>query len=74
MKIKKTQNKDALPVDSYKHLGIDQLVVYSVKRIIDNSEECTFERLVYECFRLFPNKFGFLRYPNWPDAARINKA
>ncbi len=74
MKIRKTQIEGEFPSDSYKDIGVDQLVIYSVKNILDNSEECTFERLVCECFKLFPKKFGFLRYPNWPDATRINKA
>lgn len=58
----------------YINVGIDQLIVYAAKKIIDGGEECTFERLVYECFTLFPIKFGFKRYPDWPDSARINKA
>lgn len=74
MKLKKTQMAGEFPPDSYNDIGVDQLVIYSVKKILDNSEECTFERLVCECFKLFPKKFGFLRYPNWPDATRINKA
>ena len=61
-------------VEVYKNYGIDQLVVYAVKRILDANEECTFERLVYECFTLFPEKFEFKRYPEWPDSARITKA
>jgi len=60
--------------DSYKSIGIDQLVIYSAMRIISSGEECTFERLVFECFSLFPKKFGFQRYPEWPDSSRITKA
>ena len=56
------------------NIGVDQLVVYASKKILDNGEECTFERLVYECFKLFPQKFAFMRYPDWPDSTRINKA
>lgn len=59
---------------NYINIGIDQLVVYATKKIMDGGEECTFERLVYECFTLFPEKFKFKRYPQWPDSARINKA
>jgi hypothetical protein len=55
-------------------IGLDPLIVYAVKRIQDLGEECTFERLVYESFSLFPKKFAFLRYPQWPDATRINKS
>jgi len=60
--------------EQYKNSGIDQLTIYAAKKILDEGEECTFERLVYECFTLFPKKFGFKRYPAWPDSARINKA
>lgn len=62
------------PAGSYETQGLDQLVTYCVDRILQNGEECTFERLVYECFTLFPRKFGFARYPGWPDSARVNKS
>jgi len=58
----------------YKDIGLDQLIVYSIYRILRNNEECTFERLVFEAFTLFPEKFKLKRYPQWPNSALINKA
>ena len=55
-------------------ISIDELVIYGVYRIYQSGEECTFERLVYECFTLFPHEFSFKRYPQWPDSARVNKS
>jgi hypothetical protein len=55
-------------------ISIDELVIYAVYRIYQSGDECTFERLVYECFTLFPQEFGFKRYPQWPDSARIDKS
>lgn len=55
-------------------LPLDDLVVFCAKEILEAGEECTFERLVYECFTRFPGDFGLLRYPQWPDSARVNKA
>ena len=55
-------------------LPLDDLVVYCVSEILNSGEECTFERLVYECFTRFPDTFGLKRYPKWPDSARVNKA
>jgi len=69
--MKKTRSYNPL---IYKEIGIDQLVVLSVHRILESGEDCTFERLVYECFTLFPESFSLIRYPDWPDSARINKA
>lgn len=53
---------------------LDDLVVYCVSEILAGGEECTFERLVYECFTKFPESFGLARYPEWPDSARVNKS
>lgn len=63
-----------VPEESYKKLGLDYLLIYAMKRIREGGEDITFERLVYECFTLFPGRFGFVRYPQWPDATRINKS
>ena len=66
-------SSEAIPEASYDKSPLDELLVYAVRRISDSGEDCTFERLVYECFTLFPRRFGFERYPQWPDSARVNK-
>lgn len=53
---------------------IDDLVIFCADEVISKGEECTFERLVFECFSRFPEAFGLKRYPEWPDSARVNKA
>lgn len=53
--------------------SIDELLTYAVGQVAEAGEECTFERLVYECFHLFPDKFSMQRYPEWPDSVRVNK-
>lgn len=69
-KEEKTLNSGEL----YEAIGVDQLLMYSAKRILNNSEECTLERLVYECFTLFPKKFALSRYPQWPDSTRVYRS
>jgi hypothetical protein len=66
--------KKSFTSETYKNIGIDQLVIYAVSCILNSGEECTFDRLVYECFTLFPEKFAFPRYSQWPDSSRINKS
>ncbi|MCL6481569.1 MAG: hypothetical protein K6U02_07570 [Firmicutes bacterium] len=53
---------------------MDELVLFAAKRVLDSGEECTVERLVYECFTLFPKSFSLPKYPQWPDSARLNKS
>lgn len=57
----------------YQGVGIQNLIVFSVRSVLKNNEECTFERLVKECFTLFPKKFSFYRYPEWPDSLRLDR-
>lgn len=64
----------SVPEDVYAKIPVDDLVLYAAKRVLDSSEECTSERLVYECFTLFPKQFCLQRYPQWPDSARVNKS
>jgi len=57
----------------YRVIQVQHLIVFSIYSAVKNNEECTFERLVKECFTLFPKKFGFYRYPQWPDSLRLDR-
>ena len=57
----------------YKNLANDQLIAYAILSIKRQRDECTFERLVRECFVLFPKSFGFYRYPEWPDSIKLDR-
>lgn len=64
----------SIPEELYTKIPVDDLVLYAAKRILENNEECTSERLVYECFTLFPKQFCLQQYPEWPDSGRVNKS
>lgn len=55
----------------YKEFPIDDLTIYAISNIFKNRDEFTVERLISECFTLFPEKFGLTRYRQWPDYNRI---
>lgn len=58
----------------YQSLPAKKLILFSIYKVSEADEECTFERLVYECFTGFPKKFSFFRYPNWPDSLKLDRA
>jgi len=58
----------------YQNISLDDLVVVAVGSITSKGETATFERMVAECFYLFPERFSLLGYPEWPNAALVNKA
>ena len=57
----------------YRNLSLDDLMVFAISNITKNGEDSTFERLVYECFYLFPKSFCFFRYPQWPDSNKLDR-
>jgi hypothetical protein len=57
----------------YINIPKSHLIVFGVYSVISQKEECTFERLVKECFTLFPEVFGMSRYPQWPDTLRFDR-
>lgn len=58
-----------------KKMNIDQLLLFSLSELIKNSRQATFENLVAECFRLFPNEFSLKGFINkYPDSSRVDKS
>lgn len=58
----------------YEQISYDDLVTHVVYRLIAAQKETTFENIVAEAFTLFPKRFGLRGYPQWPDAAVVNKS
>jgi hypothetical protein len=57
----------------YKKVRITDLILFGINSIIENKEKCTFERLIKECFTLFPETFSFSKYPKWPDTRKVDR-
>jgi len=57
----------------YKKAKITNLILFGINSVIENKEKCTFERLIKECFTLFPQIFSFSKYPQWPDSRKLDR-
>jgi hypothetical protein len=55
----------------YSSISLTKLTILAINEIVSNGEECAYERVVKECFTLFPKRFSFQRYPEWPDGTRV---
>ena len=62
-----------LPEEKYKSIPKENLILFGIYSVTRNSEGCSFERLVKECFTLFPKAFAFSRYPEWPDSLKFDR-
>lgn len=53
--------------------SVNDLILFCIHSVIANSEQCSFERLVKECFAVFPETLRFTRYPIWPDSRKLDR-
>lgn len=55
------------------NFSVNDLILFCVHSVVSNSEQCSFERLIKECFTLFPETLRFQRYPVWPDSRKLDR-
>ncbi|MCX6721406.1 MAG: hypothetical protein NT026_02280 [Candidatus Staskawiczbacteria bacterium] len=52
---------------------VNDLILFCIHSVAASNEQCSFERLVKECFTLFPETLKFERYPIWPDSRKLDR-
>ena len=67
--IQMMQNKN----NKSSNFSVNDLILFCVHSVIANNEQCSFERLIKECFTLFPDTLKFTRYPIWPDSRKLDR-
>ena len=55
------------------NFSVNDLILFCIHSIVLNNEQCSFERLIKECFSLFPDVLKFERYPIWPDSRKLDR-
>ena len=64
---------EAVDLSKYEDVDLDRLVMYSIGQLEKIGIELSFENAVMASFKLFPQKFSLLGFPDYPDANRIMK-
>src|SRR3990172_4604785 len=54
-------------------LSLDDLLLLAAVDLEQSGQPLTFERLVAQCFELYPSRFALRGYPQWPDSNVVNK-
>lgn len=57
----------------YLSFSVNDLILFCIHSVVLNNEQCSFDRLIKECFTLFPETLRFPRYPIWPDARKLDR-
>lgn len=60
-------------VEKYRDLNNDSLLCFALIELRSKSVPATFENIAVAAFKLFPESFSLVGYPNYPDAARVNR-
>ena len=55
------------------NFSVNDLILFCIHTVVSSSEQCSFERLIKECFTLFPDTLKFSRYPIWPDSRKLDR-
>lgn len=63
--------KDPFEECFYTSVSLTKLTIFAISKVDESGEECAYERVVKECFSLFPKRFSLQRYSEWPDGARV---
>jgi len=66
--------KKAFVPELYKKISVYDLILFGVYSVNYKKEKCNYERLVKECFILFPKLFSFSEMPDWPDARKLDRS
>lgn len=74
MKKRKTKERISYPIEIYQKIPINHLIVFGIHSVLQRKEKCTFEKLIEECFNLFPEAFSFSTHPEWPDSLKFDRA
>ena len=69
-------NRNEIPkfdLKRYENLSLNELIVFSVFYLDQNSLQINPENITAAAFLLFNEIFQLHGYPDWPDSARVNK-
>jgi hypothetical protein len=59
--------------EQYSGVNNDHLLTYAIELLSRTTIPLTFENIVVAVFRLFPECFSLIGFPEYPDAAKINR-
>ncbi len=63
----------AMAFDKYGDVDLDHLVMYSIGQLEKIGSGLSLENVVIASFKLFPQKFSLIGFPDYPDANRVVK-
>ena len=57
----------------FRQNSINQLILFTIYTLQKEGKECSFAKLVEECFRNFPQNFALKYHSQWPDTRKLDR-
>jgi len=57
--------------ERYQGWSLDKLAAAGIHKLNQAGIECTYENVVVAIYKLFPDKFSMLSFPEYPDSSRV---
>jgi hypothetical protein len=57
----------------YRRAPLNGLILFGILSLAKKKHKATFEKIIKECFSLFPDVFCFSQYAQWPDARKLDR-
>ncbi len=70
-RIAKVESLSPFDLERYKNVSLDHLIMYTLARLKDIGADLSFENAVVAAYKLFPEKFSLIGFPNYPDSLRV---
>lgn len=70
----KIMRLEPFPVSSYDNIDLNRLTVLTIHLLLEEDIPPVFENIVACNYRLFPERFAMVGFPEYPDATRVNRA
>lgn len=71
MRKRKIKRRISYREELYENLSLNHLIIFGIYSVVSKKEKCTFEKLIEECFTLFPKAFSLNRHSEWPDSLKF---
>ena len=65
--------KKSFEEELYQKSSLNDLIIFGIYSASGKEGKCSFEKLVKECFSLFPKSFSFSQFPKWPDSRKLDR-
>ena len=65
--------KKVWPEEIYKKVNRNDLILVSLFRLESSGQKPNFEKLLKQCFDIFPQRFGLSGYHHLPDSRKLDR-